>query len=143
MQEAQGGPPANETKEQATKRRKLAKMNALSLGPVKSLPMTAFMMYMTGNTVDIFPIMVTMMAIQQPITAMGTVTATFAMFEDDEDRDVKSKLFMAKVTFVLCCILALGVGLLKLSWMGLVPTSYADWMDPTPPLVLQTVARGY
>ena len=116
--------------------RKLKRINDISYGPVKSLPMTLFMLWMVGNDIHIFSIMMISMAITTPMGSLMQTGNVFKMFEGDES--VKGKLPLAKLTYAACCLAALAVGLVKLSWMGLLPTAYADWMDHTPPTVRET-----
>ena len=45
---------------------KLKKAWEVALAPVKQLPMTAIMMYMSGNSLQIFSIMMVFMAFKNP-----------------------------------------------------------------------------
>ena len=53
----------------------------MALQPVKSLPMNMFMMYMAGNTISIFPIMMVAMMVWRPIKALMSVGAVFKPIE--------------------------------------------------------------
>lgn len=48
----------------------------IALAPMKQLPMNLFMMYMAGNSISIFPIMIVGMMIFKPIKAMLTLRAS-------------------------------------------------------------------
>lgn len=69
--------PLEHTK-QATKRDHKADLNELkskkiyelAIGPAKSIPMNAFMSYMTGNSLQIIPVTMTMMLLWNPIKAI-------------------------------------------------------------------------
>lgn len=111
--------------------RKLRRINDMQMAPVKSLPMTLFMMWMSGNDIHIFSIMITGMAIYQPIQALAATGTVFAMFNGDES--VKGDVWRARLVYAALCVVALVCGLGKLHFMGLLPTAAADWMDHTPP----------
>lgn len=53
----------------------------MALQPVKSLPMNMFMMYMAGNTISIFPIMMVVMMAWRPMKALMAVNAAFKPLE--------------------------------------------------------------
>ncbi|CAB4062620.1 EMC4 [Lepeophtheirus salmonis] len=42
----------------------------IALGPIKNIPMNIFVMYMTGNTISIIPIMMTVMMAIKPIKTL-------------------------------------------------------------------------
>lgn len=49
----------------------------VALGPIKQVPMNLFIMYMSGNTISIFPIMMVIMMAVRPFKTLFTVGATF------------------------------------------------------------------
>lgn len=49
----------------------------MALQPIKSLPMNLFMMYMSGNTISIFPIMMIAMMAWRPVKALMSVNLAF------------------------------------------------------------------
>eukprot|EP00126_Sphaerothecum_destruens_P009482 Sdes_comp20517_c0_seq6m15081 len=57
---------------------KLKKAWDIALAPGKSIPMNAFMMYMAGNTVHIFSIMITGMMFLNPMKALFSVSQSKA-----------------------------------------------------------------
>jgi hypothetical protein len=97
---------------------KLKKAWEVALAPVKQLPMTAIMMYMSGNSLQIFTIMTVGMALKNPV--MGLV-ATNQAFEKFESKGIESKLLLVKGVYVLMQILALALGIWKVNGMGLLP----------------------
>ncbi|TQS35872.1 hypothetical protein Golomagni_03694 [Golovinomyces magnicellulatus] len=97
---------------------KLKKAWEVALAPVKQLPMTAFMMYMSGNTMQIFSIMMVTMAFKTPIMGLLSTNQAFERFESD---GIKSQLVIVKGIYVLMQILALGLGVWKVDRMGLLP----------------------
>ncbi|KAI1007235.1 hypothetical protein K3495_g975 [Podosphaera aphanis] len=104
---------------------KLKKAWEVALAPVKQLPMTAIMMYMSGNTLQMFSIMMVVMAFKTPL--MGLIT-TNQVFEKFESSGIKSKLVMVKGVYIAMQILALALGIWKVDKMGLLPTTRSDWL---------------
>ncbi|KAI5861632.1 hypothetical protein GGS23DRAFT_142941 [Durotheca rogersii] len=104
---------------------KLKKAWEVALAPVKSLPMTAIMMYMSGNSLQIFSIMMVFMAFKNPI--MGII-ATNQAFERFESESNKAKIIQAKLAYVAMQMVALAVGIWKVNAMGLLPTTRSDWL---------------
>lgn len=97
---------------------KLKKAWEVALAPVKQLPMTAIMMYMSGNSLQIFSIMMVGMAFKNPI--MGLM-ATNQAFEKFESPGTKAQLLTVKAVYVAMQILALALGVWKVNGMGLLP----------------------
>lgn len=100
---------------------KLKKAWEVALAPVKQLPMTAIMMYMSGNSLQIFSIMMVAMAFKTPF--MGLM-ATNQAFERFESESLKAKLFMVKGVYVAMQVLALALGIWKVNGMGLLPYGF-------------------
>ena len=53
----------------------------LALGPFKQVPMNLFIMWMSGNTISIFPIMMVFMMMFRPFKTLFSVGQTFKAFE--------------------------------------------------------------
>lgn len=104
---------------------KLKKAWEVALAPVKQLPMTAIMMYMSGNSLQIFSIMMVVMAFKNPV--MGLM-ATNQAFEKFESEGTRQNLLMVKAVYVAMQILALALGVWKVNGMGLLPTTRSDWL---------------
>ena len=66
---------------------KLKKAKELAWSPAKSFMMTGFMLWMSGNGVHIFPIMITFYAIYNPIKSAFTVGTVFRRFDDAKMTD--------------------------------------------------------
>ncbi len=97
---------------------KVKKAWEVALGPVKSLPMTAIMMYMSGNSLQIFSIMMVFMAFKNPIVGLLGTQQTFERFEAPGNR---GKIFQVKLAFVAMQFVALALGVWKINAMGLLP----------------------
>jgi hypothetical protein len=89
-----------------------------AIAPLKQLPMTGIMMYMSGNSLQMFSIMMVGMAFKNPF--MGLL-ATNQVFERYENENTKSGLFVVKMAYVGCQLLALALGVWKVNQMGLLP----------------------
>lgn len=106
-------------------------VNNMAYAPGKNLLTTAFMLWMSGSSIQIFSIMMTGMALINPIKALFTINEPFKPFEKEEGIDLK----MPKLIFASLQVLALGVALYKCSTMGLLPLTSADWVSYLPKVV--------
>ena len=97
-----------------------------ALAPGKQLLMTAFMLWMSGNTLQIFSIMMLGMALYQPLQRMVNVQAEFARYGG---HGAAVSLLWPQVVFVACNLAGVGLALYKCQSMGLLPTSSADWLS--------------
>ncbi|KAF7903546.1 uncharacterized protein EAF01_006595 [Botrytis porri] len=104
---------------------KLKKAWEVALAPVKQLPMTAIMMYMSGNSLQIFSIMMVVMAFKNPLMGLMATNQAFERFESEGTR---GKLGVVKLAYVACQVIALALGIWKVNGMGLLPTTRSDWL---------------
>ncbi|KAM7214344.1 Protein of unknown function (DUF1077) domain containing protein [Rhypophila decipiens] len=104
---------------------KVKKAWEVALGPVKGLPMTGIMMYMSGNSLQIFSIMMVFMAFKNPIMGILATNQAFERFETDTN---KGQILQVKLAYVVMQLLALGLGIWKVNAMGLLPTTRSDWL---------------
>lgn len=105
---------------------KVKKAWEIALGPAKSIPMNLVMSYMTGNSLQIIPIMMTLMLFWNPLKAI--FTETNAIFKNLETKKNASDILLTKVVYVACQIGCMAVGIWKLYNMGLIPNSEGDWL---------------
>ncbi|KAF1344151.1 hypothetical protein BDV97DRAFT_305448 [Delphinella strobiligena] len=104
---------------------KLKKAWELAIAPAKQLPMNAIGMYMSGNSLQIFSIMMVFMLFKNPVQAVLNIQNVFARFESPGNRQ---QLLGVKVVYVACNMLALALGIWKVNGMGLLPTTRSDWL---------------
>lgn len=104
---------------------KVKKAWEVALAPVKGLPMTAIMMYMSGNSLQIFSIMMVFMAFKNPIVGLMNTNQAFERFQTDSN---SGQILQTKLVYVAMQFLALAVGVWKINSMGLLPTTRSDWM---------------
>jgi hypothetical protein len=97
---------------------KVKKAWEVALGPIKSLPMTGIMMYMSGNSLQIFSIMMVFMAFKNPIMGILGTNQAFERFETDSNR---AKIVQVKLAYVAMQLVALALGIWKVNGMGLFP----------------------
>lgn len=119
---------------------KLKKAWEVALAPVKSLPMTAIMMYMTGNTLQIFSIMMVFMAFKNPLVGLVATNQAFERFETESN---KAKMVQVKLAYVAMQLVALAVGVWKINAMGLLPfvTFYLSLLLKECPRIMLTRGR--
>ena len=97
---------------------KVKKAWEVALGPVKALPMTFIMMYMSGNSLQIFSIMMVFMAFKNPITGIMATNQAFERFQTETNA---AQIMQTKLVYVVMQLVALGVGVWKVNGMGLLP----------------------
>ncbi|KAF9584504.1 hypothetical protein BGW38_006208 [Lunasporangiospora selenospora] len=122
---------------------KIKKAWDVALAPGKQLPMQAFMLWMSGNSVQIFSVAITGMLMVSPIRALMSMGAAFERYESTrvEQRAgaglLSGPLALPKLAFIALQIMTILLGMWKLNAMGLLPTSSSDWLaflDPKVPL---------
>ena len=94
-------------------------------------------MYMSGNGVQIFSIMMTMTGILQPFRAISTSSKVFTPF-----RDPRVDTLMPQLLYCLIQCGGLCVALYKLNSMGLLPTHTSDWISQMPVPIEKEIAGG-
>lgn len=93
----------------------------LALAPLKQVPMNLFIMYMAGNSISIFPIMMVGMLLMRPLQAIWSTKSTFKMMETQS-------AILQMIVYVLGNIVNIGLALYKCHSMGLLPTYASDWL---------------
>ncbi|XP_055329680.1 ER membrane protein complex subunit 4-like [Paramacrobiotus metropolitanus] len=99
----------------------------IALAPIKQVPMNLFIMWMSGNAISIFPIMMVVMMFFKPVKAIISAQSTFKQIEGRNS-------FLQKLVYVLGNIVALGLAVYKCNSMGLLPTQPSDWLSFEKPL---------
>ena len=112
-----------EKQKNALAAKKKTKAMAIATKPGQQIIMNAFMLYMSGKTLNIFSISVCSMAILSPLTGLLTVNKSFSSFAGDSDVDLQ----LPKLIFAALNAVWLIIGLYKMSSMRLLPTTSADW----------------
>ncbi|KAL8789013.1 MAG: hypothetical protein Q9195_007033 [Heterodermia aff. obscurata] len=97
---------------------KIKKSWELAIAPAKQLPMNAIMMYMSGNSLQIFSIMMVFMLFKGPIMGLVQTNQVFTRFETEGTRKT---LWMVKLVYVAMQLAALAMGVWKVNGMGLLP----------------------
>ncbi|XP_015751726.1 PREDICTED: ER membrane protein complex subunit 4-like [Acropora digitifera] len=95
----------------------------IALGPFKQIPMNLFIMYMAGNSISIFPIMMVGMMFLRPVKALLAVKSTFVSLEGEHDHVILQKFF-----YLLGNLSLVALALYKCHSMGLLPTATSDWL---------------
>lgn len=101
----------------------------LAIGPAKSLPMQAFMLYMSGSGVQVFSLGIVFMLLFNPFKSIASINSAFAPFADEKSNPHGLfTLFPQKIVYIICNFMLVGLGLWKCRGMGLLPTGTADWL---------------
>ncbi|KXS18386.1 DUF1077-domain-containing protein, partial [Gonapodya prolifera JEL478] len=100
-----------------------------ALGPAKTVPMNAFMLWMSGSGVQIFSIMMLYMLFSGGVQGITKVTQTFERFAIVEAGSSRADpLLLPKIIYVALQLAVIALGVWKLSSMGLLPTAQSDWL---------------
>lgn len=113
--------PENFVKETDSNHLIIKKSWDLALGPLKQVPMNLLILYMAGNSISIFPIMMVGMLIIKPVKALFTLQQTFKVKEG-------TYAFGQKFVYFLGQLLNIALALYKCQSMGLLPTHASDWL---------------
>eukprot|EP00003_Mantamonas_plastica_P027779 TRINITY_DN6072_c0_g1_i2.p2 TRINITY_DN6072_c0_g1~~TRINITY_DN6072_c0_g1_i2.p2 ORF type:complete len:161 (+),score=49.12 TRINITY_DN6072_c0_g1_i2:368-850(+) len=105
--------------------------------PSKQLLMTGFMLWMSGNAVNIFSMMFTVMAFFTPIKAIIFVNQQFDVYAD-KNTDV----LLPKIVFVMTNLAAVAMAMYKCWVMGLLPTEPSDFLSWIPNKTPLEIAVG-
>jgi ER membrane protein complex subunit 4 len=94
-------------------------------------------MYMAGNSISIFPIMMVGMSLIRPLKAIFTTGATFKSFES-----VQQNILLQKLVFFIGNLINIGLALYKCHSMGLLPTHASDWLAFVEPPINSEFSDG-
>ncbi|KAL7282989.1 hypothetical protein ACG7TL_002409 [Trametes sanguinea] len=101
----------------------------LAFSPAKSLPMQAFMLYMSGGGVQIFSMGIVFMLLSSPFKNLASINSAFAPFAPASSSPKSfTTLLLQKIAYIFCNLLTLALGLWKCRSMGLLPTGTGDWL---------------
>jgi ER membrane protein complex subunit 4 len=87
--------------------------------------MQLIMSYMSGNSLQIFSLMMVAMLFKGPFQAIASTNSTFSKLETEGN---KGKMILVKATFVGMQFMLLALGVWKIGQMGLLPTTQSDWV---------------
>ncbi|GHJ86961.1 hypothetical protein NliqN6_3363 [Naganishia liquefaciens] len=119
---------------------KMKKAWEVALSPAKSLPMQAFMLYMSGSGIQLFSMGIVWALLTTPWQAAWNVLTTFEPFKQSSPDAQQSQdpsapkasigpLILPIITFIGCQVLVLALGVWKCKQMGLVPIGTGDWLQ--------------
>ena len=108
----------------------------MAMQPAMGIVQTAFMLWMSGKSIQIFSIYATGNALVNPIKAISNIEVMFGKFSKDKGVDTK----LPKLVFILVQLVALSVGLYKCHTMGLLPLTSVDWLWTLPAKQVSEIA---
>ncbi|KAI9030475.1 hypothetical protein DFJ74DRAFT_472262 [Hyaloraphidium curvatum] len=137
--------PANRTRQDRTvaaednqAELKLKKAWDVVSNSAKGIPMNAFMLYMSGGGVQIFSIMMTGMQLWNGFQGLMNTDKVFERFVIApgptnlaslvQRSNPNAPLLGPKLLYILLQLVIAGLGLYKMSSMGLLPTAKSDWL---------------
>ena len=96
----------------------------LAKSPMGSVAQTMFMFWMSGSSVSIFTIMITVQFLTSPLMAISNVNAVFTPFVH---KDIN--LLLPKLAYIALNIGLFIMALWKLSVLGVIPVTPYDWIS--------------
>ncbi|KAL3127453.1 Protein of unknown function (DUF1077) family protein [Cryptosporidium hominis] len=106
--------------------------------PLKTMGMTFFMLYMSGNNAGIFSILVVSYALVNAVKILIQANKNFLEIE----RAARKSFNVQKVLYCLYSLLGIAFILFKLGTMGLIPVNRGDFFSDTPPHAFPLYAIG-
>ncbi|ORX55247.1 DUF1077-domain-containing protein [Piromyces finnis] len=122
------------------KKLKVKRAYEKAFNSVKGIFMNVVMMFMSGNSINQFTIIIVGMLFSNPIKALKQTNEVFKEFEE-EDGD-NSFLLKPKLTYIALSIAQLLVGIYKCSSLGVLPTTTSDWLTFEQPKTFLESAHG-
>lgn len=113
-------PALSQTQQQALAAKQKSRAMAIAQKPGQQILMNAFMMYMSGSSLNIFSISMVSTAILTPIASIFSLESTFSAFQNVD-------LQGPKILYLVLNAIWLCIGLYKMSTMRLLPTTSADF----------------
>jgi len=105
----------------------------IAIGPIQSVGMNLFMLWMSGSSPGIFNVMILGYCLTSIIGQFSRVNAAFANFKTIDTT-------LQKFAYLALCTVSLAYLLYHASGMGLLPTSSGDWIAFIPNIeVLESV----
>jgi len=98
----------------------------IALAPTKQIPLNFIVMYMAGNSISLFPLMMIGVLFMRVIKVLFSINATFALITG-------SHAIPQRIVFLLGNLGTLALVVYKCSSMGLLPTYASDWLDFVEP----------
>lgn len=97
----------------------------LAVEPAKSIPMNLIVNYMTGSSLQMISIMMTLMLLWNPLKAIFTVDPFLGLRTAENSADLR----LPRLVFIICHLANAAIGVYKLNSMGLIPNKEADWLS--------------
>ncbi|ODV97844.1 hypothetical protein PACTADRAFT_343 [Pachysolen tannophilus NRRL Y-2460] len=97
----------------------------MAFSPAKNIPMNLIMSYFSPNSLQLIPIMMTLMLFINPGKEIFFGLKNLNLMETKSSYD----LILMKACFILMCLGNMLIGVWKLNSMGLIPNTKSDWLS--------------
>ena len=97
--------------------------------------MNLFVLWMAGNSVSIFPIMMVGMMFFRPVQTLLSYRDVFQKLQGDQ-------AIFQKAIFVLANLVGIGLAIYKFNSMGVLPTHQSDWLEFLEPQKSLEISGG-
>lgn len=106
------------------RQRKQSALMQKAMDPAKQAGFMCFMLYMSGNSLQVFSIMMLVSCVYSPLAAILNVVKAIP-----KDAEGELSVFLPRITY---CAVQMGqfiFAMYKLNTMGLLPTYASDWVS--------------
>ena len=94
--------------------------------------MNLLVMYMSGSTISIFPIMMVIMMAFRPFKTLFSINSTFKALDANEGSMAN---LGQKIVYVIGNLVNIALAMYKCHSMGLLPTHTSDWLAFADPVL--------
>lgn len=98
----------------------------IAISPLKSLPMSAIMTWFSGSSIQIFSVTMTGSLFWTPLKVLSS--DPLSVFKSLDNEATHDRLNMPKLVFIIGQLASILLGVIKLQYMGLLPTTTSDWL---------------
>eukprot|EP00405_Crypthecodinium_cohnii_P037853 CAMPEP_0206543200 /NCGR_PEP_ID=MMETSP0325_2-20121206/10692_1 /ASSEMBLY_ACC=CAM_ASM_000347 /TAXON_ID=2866 /ORGANISM="Crypthecodinium cohnii, Strain Seligo" /LENGTH=168 /DNA_ID=CAMNT_0054041535 /DNA_START=53 /DNA_END=559 /DNA_ORIENTATION=+ len=108
----------------------------VSITPIQSVGMNLFMLWMSGSSPSIFPVMIVGWSFTSIISQFSRVNTAFQNFKSIDTT-------LQKLAYLALCSVSLAYLLYHASGMGLLPAASGDWIAFIPEMTLAESSAGF
>ncbi|KAL5467703.1 hypothetical protein EMCRGX_G031966 [Ephydatia muelleri] len=130
-------PPKEDEAGEAIDPNLLAKQGwSIALGPWKQLPMNLLVLWLAGNTLSLFPIMMVGMMFLRPFQAIFSYKQVYDKLKGEQ-------ALLQLAVYLLANLMGIALAMYKVINMGVLPISPSDWLEfIEPKQTLETAGGG-
>lgn len=102
-----------------------------AFSPMRSLIMSALMLYISGSDVHVFSVMAVVTVLVMHVQALTSTPEKFKMIVE-KNSDLEGRVIPQMLVHMLACVVGIGGALYKCQLLGFLPTTESDWVALMP-----------